>query len=57
MTNPNDESTRHLGLGEGREFDTIRDFIKRWGDAATGIGDDAATLELPRGEKLIVSVG
>jgi thiamine-monophosphate kinase len=55
MTKASDSST-NAQLGEGREFDTIRDFVKRWGDVANGIGDDAATLDLPRGEKLVVSV-
>jgi thiamine-monophosphate kinase len=50
------ESLVHVQLGDGREFDVIRDFVARWGDAAIGIGDDAATLEVPRGEKLVVSV-
>lgn len=43
-------------LGEGHEFDAIRAILARWGDVATGIGDDAATVEVPRGEQLIVSV-
>jgi thiamine-monophosphate kinase len=30
--------------------------IARWGDRARGIGDDAATLELPRGDALVASV-
>ncbi len=30
--------------------------IARWGDRALGIGDDAATLELPRGDALVASV-
>jgi thiamine-monophosphate kinase len=56
MSKAKDEKTSHVQLGDGREFDTIRDFVKRWGDAAVGIGDDAATLDLPRGERLVVSV-
>jgi thiamine-monophosphate kinase len=42
-------------LGSGNEFDAIRDLIARLGDAATGIGDDAAVLDIPRGERLVVS--
>lgn len=42
-------------LGRGAEFDLIRAMRDRWGDLATGIGDDAAVLRPPRGEKLIVS--
>jgi thiamine-monophosphate kinase len=46
----------HATLGEGGEFDAIRDLLNRWGDAARGIGDDAAVIDLPRGETLVVSV-
>jgi thiamine-monophosphate kinase len=45
----------NLPLGPGAEFDAIREMLARWGDRATGIGDDAAVLELPRGDKLVVS--
>ena len=45
----------HLALGEGAEFDAIRAMLGEWGARATGIGDDAAVLDLPPGEKLIVS--
>ncbi|MDQ3949340.1 MAG: thiamine-phosphate kinase [Gemmatimonadota bacterium] len=43
-------------LGPGREFDAIRQMAARWGDRAIGIGDDAAVLDLPRGDALVVSV-
>lgn len=56
MTAADDKGAPHVQLGTGAEFDTIRDFIARWGNVAIGIGDDAATLELPRGEQLVVSV-
>ena len=46
----------HIPLGQGREFDAIRDLVKRWGSAAGGIGDDAATIDVPRGEQLVISV-
>jgi len=49
-------ATPHVQLGRGHEFDSIRDLVNRWGDAATGIGDDAATLDIPRGERIVVSV-
>lgn len=46
-----DESTEraassrpHQAMGEGREFDTIRMLMARWGDLAADIGDDAAVL-------------
>ncbi len=42
-------------LGPGREFDIIRDLVQRWGDRAAGIGDDAALLDPPAGEKLVIS--
>lgn len=42
-------------LGPGREFDVIRDLLRRWGPLATGIGDDAAVLDVPPGERLVVS--
>ena len=45
-----------LALGTGAEFDAIRAMVARWGARASGIGDDAAVLELPRGERLVASV-
>jgi thiamine-monophosphate kinase len=42
-------------LGPGREFDIIRELIARWGELASGIGDDAAVLAIPAGERLVVS--
>lgn len=42
-------------LGPGREFDAIRTLLERWGPAASGIGDDAALIDVPRGERLVVS--
>lgn len=56
MSTSGDTQSRHVQLGAGQEFDAIRDLLKRWGDSAAGIGDDAATLDLPRGERLVVSV-
>src|SRR6266542_6129878 len=37
------------------EEEMIRGFVARWGDAAAGIGDDAAILDVPAGEKLVIS--
>lgn len=34
----------HQAMGPGREFDTIRMLMERWGDLAVDIGDDAAVL-------------
>ncbi len=56
MTAPGDRSKAQASLAEDREFDVIRDFVARWGDASTGIGDDAAMLSLPRGERIVASV-
>ena len=42
-------------LGPGREFDLIRALTKRWGKLARGVGDDAALLDVPAGEMLVVS--
>jgi thiamine-monophosphate kinase len=42
-------------LGPGSEFDAIREMIARLGDTAHGIGDDGAVLEIPRGDRLVVS--
>jgi len=43
-------------LGPGAEFDLIRQLRERWGPLAVGLGDDAAVLQLPRGEQLVISV-
>lgn len=42
-------------LGPGNEFDAIRDLVAKWGSAAAGIGDDAALLDIPRGEQVVAS--
>lgn len=42
-------------LGSGAEFDLIRALADRWGSLAAGLGDDAAILTVPRGEKVVVS--
>jgi thiamine-monophosphate kinase len=47
--------TRHLAMGSGAEFDAIRRLLATWGAAAVGIGDDAAIVDLPAGERLVVS--
>jgi thiamine-monophosphate kinase len=44
-----------ISLGPGREFDVIRDLVRRWGSAARGIGDDAAILDVPAGSHLVAS--
>jgi thiamine-monophosphate kinase len=45
----------HLALGGGAEFDAIRAMLHEWGARATGIGDDAAVLDMPVGEKVVAS--
>src|SRR4051812_2535956 len=45
-----------LGGTGSAEFDAIRAMRERWGARAVGIGDDAAVLDVPRGDKLVVSV-
>jgi len=45
----------HAALGAGREFDAVRLLLARWGDLARGVGDDAAVLDVPAGERLVVS--
>jgi thiamine-monophosphate kinase len=42
-------------LGPGREFDLVREMQRRWGTLARGLGDDAAILDVPAGERLVVS--
>jgi thiamine-monophosphate kinase len=42
-------------LGPGAEFDAVRRLVRGWGDLAAGIGDDAAVLDVPPGERLVVS--
>ncbi len=48
--------TGELALGPGEEFDVIRQLLGRWGTRAQGVGDDAAVLQLPRGDSLVASV-
>ncbi len=45
----------NIALGPGKEFDIVRSLLAEWGKSAERIGDDAAVLDVPRGEKLIVS--
>lgn len=45
----------HLALGDGAEFDAIRAMLDVWGAAARAIGDDAAVVDVPVGEQLVVS--
>ncbi len=46
---------RPVALGPGAEFDAVRRMLACWGSAAPGVGGDTATLDLPAGERLVVS--
>jgi thiamine-monophosphate kinase len=45
----------NIDLGPGAEFDLVRTLLTQWGKAAQRIGDDAAIIDVPRGERLVVS--
>jgi len=55
MSADNPSSAQNIPLGPGREFDLVRTLLAEWGKAAQRIGDDAAILEVPTGERLVVS--
>lgn len=44
-----------IELGQGTEFDLIRQLRDRWGVLAPNIGGDASVLRPPRGDQLVVS--
>ena len=48
--------TLHLPLGPGGEFDAIAAALARWGPLADGVGDDCAVLDVPSGERLVMSL-
>ena len=52
---PTNAASEHTPLGRGSEFDMIRELEERWGKAARGLGDDAAVLDTPAGEQLVVT--
>ena len=45
-----------VAMGRGAEFDLIRQLRERWGTLAVGLGDDAAILELPRGDRMVATM-
>ena len=47
--------TAHLAMGPGAEFDAVRALLAAWGPRARGIGDDGAVLDVPPGQRLVVS--
>jgi thiamine-monophosphate kinase len=46
---------RNIDLGPGKEFDLVRTLLSEWGKSAQHIGDDAAIVEVPPGEKLVIT--
>src|SRR3954464_1318543 len=48
-------SHRNIDLGPGKEFDLVRTLLSEWGNSAQRIGDDAAVLDVPPGERLVVT--
>lgn len=54
MTNQSPNG-HNIDLGPGREFDLVRTLLDEWGRAAEKIGDDAAVLEVPVGERVAVT--
>ncbi len=48
-------SDGHLAMGGGAEFDLVRRLLDTWGARASGIGDDAAVIDVPDGERLVAS--
>jgi thiamine-monophosphate kinase len=49
------EPGTHVPLADGAEFDVVRTLLFEWGTRARGIGDDAAVLDVPAGERLVAS--
>lgn len=45
----------NIELGGGEEFSIISRMVRRLGTIASGIGDDAAIVDVPKGERLVVS--
>jgi thiamine-monophosphate kinase len=45
----------HIALGPGKEFDLVRTMLGEWGRSASGVGDDAAIIDVPVGEKLVIT--
>src|SRR5687767_287329 len=45
----------HIALGPGKEFDLVRTMLGEWGKSASGVGDDAGVIDVPPGEKLVIT--
>ena len=52
---PDPTGVSHVSLGPGAEFDLVRTLVDRWGPTARGLGNDCAVLDVPAGERLVVS--
>jgi thiamine-monophosphate kinase len=55
MIDEQSSNSRNIDLGPGAEFDLVRTLLTQWGKAAQRIGDDAAIIDVPKGERLVVS--
>jgi thiamine-monophosphate kinase len=55
MSGDGPANEHNLDLGPGKEFDLVRVLLAEWGKAAQRIGDDAAVIDVPAGERLVVS--
>jgi thiamine-monophosphate kinase len=55
MAAMNGNDLGNIELGPGREFDLVRTLVAEWGKSAQHIGDDAAIITIPEGEKLVVT--
>jgi thiamine-monophosphate kinase len=55
MTRNKAVESQNIDLGPGREFDLVRALLAEWGKSAQHIGDDAAIITVPEGEKLVVT--
>ena len=55
MTTRKPKPAQNLDLGPGKEFDLVRTLLDEWGKTAQHIGDDAAIVHVPDGEKLVIT--
>ena len=55
MTSSDPNGAQNIELGPGKEFDIVRSLLAEWGKSAQRIGDDAAIIEVPPGERLVVT--
>lgn len=55
MSRERAEGGHNIDLGPGNEFDLVRTLVAEWGKSAQHIGDDAAIVHVPAGEKLVVT--